>query len=122
MNNQEYLKRAWNCGMRLSNAVRYLEKKGINKTEVVQFFKDTCKAVGYSGSLPTPRPYSNMGLSFSYDPSEEISPGVHYCEKRNLYWKDGTVYCELSARHNGIVGCGADLRQMSRQILEGKQT
>ena len=112
MNNQAHLKRAWNCNMRLSYAVRYLEKKGISKTEVVQFFKATCKAVGYSGSLYMPRPYNNKELAFSYDSSVEISPEVHYCEKRQLWWKNGTVYSKDSARHNGIIGAGADLRQL----------
>ena len=54
---------------------------------------------------------SNRSKAFSYDPSVEISPGLWYCEKRHLWWKDGIVYCEQSAEHNGLIGLGAQLRQ-----------
>lgn len=53
--------------------------------------------------------------AFTGSPSEEIAEGLWFCKQRNLYWKDGTVYCELSARHNGLIGAGAQLKQMLKQ-------
>ena len=55
---------------------------------------------------------SSKELAFSYEPSEEIAEGLWYCAKHDLYWKDGTVYDERSARHNGLIGCGAQLKIM----------
>ena len=55
-------------------------------------------------------------LAFSYEPSEEISPGLFYCKKKHLWWKDGVVYDELSANHNGLIGMGAQLKQVIKDI------
>ncbi len=54
--------------------------------------------------------------AFKGESSEEISKGLWYCKRHDLYWKEDTVYCELSARHNGLIGAGADLQQMLREI------
>jgi hypothetical protein len=59
--------------------------------------------------------FTSKSLAFSCDPSIKISPGLWYCEKRNLWWKDGTVYDELSANHNGIIGAGAQLRNIIKE-------
>jgi hypothetical protein len=53
--------------------------------------------------------------AFRGSPSEEISKGLWYCKQHNLYWKDGTVYCELSARHNGLIGAGAQLKELCKR-------
>ena len=53
--------------------------------------------------------------AFSGSDSEEISTGLWYCKQRNLWWKDGTVYDERSANHNGIIGMGASLSQLIRK-------
>ena len=37
--------------------------------------------------------------------------GVQYSRIRQEYWFNGRVYDERSARHNGIVGAGAMLRE-----------
>lgn len=42
----------------------------------------------------------------------EISPTVEYSAHHNVYWHAGRVYCELSARHNGIIGPGAKLKEI----------
>lgn len=54
--------------------------------------------------------------AFGGSPSIEISPDLWYCKERNLYWKHGTVYCELSARHNGLIGAGAILRSTIKEV------
>lgn len=57
----------------------------------------------------------NKTQAFSGCDSEEISEGLWYCKQRNLYWKDGTVYCERSASHNGLIGFGAKLKQVIKE-------
>ena len=101
--------------MRLSNAVRWLESKDISKAEVVKFYRDTSREVGYSGSINIPKIPANMHRSFSYRPFEEISKGVFYCEEKQLWYKDGTVYSEDSAMHNGIIGAGSRLQSIIQQ-------
>ena len=54
--------------------------------------------------------------AFSGSPSIEISEGLWYCEQRNLYWKDGVTYDELSADHNGLIGVGARLKKIIKEI------
>lgn len=63
---------------------------------------------------------STKTQAFSGTESEEISEGVWYCKQKDLYWKDGTVYDELSARHNGIIGIGAQLRKLTRVINKNR--
>ena len=55
---------------------------------------------------------STKTQAFSGHPSVEVSEGVWYCERQHLWWKDGTVYSEDSAHHNGIIGMGAQLRKI----------
>jgi len=42
----------------------------------------------------------------------EVSPLVEYSKQCDLYWHAGVVYDELSARHNGIIGLGAQLKEI----------
>lgn len=53
--------------------------------------------------------------AFGGKPSVEISPGLWFCESRNLYWKDGRVYDELSASHNGLIGLGSQFKQILKE-------
>ncbi|RLA60648.1 MAG: hypothetical protein DRQ89_12550 [Epsilonproteobacteria bacterium] len=62
----------------------------------------------------------NKALAFQYAPSVEVSPGVWYCEEQNLWWKDGTVYCEESASPNGIIGYGLNFRETLGNVGDGK--
>lgn len=57
---------------------------------------------------------SAMRKAFSYEACEELSEGLYYCAKHNLWWKAGVVYDELSASHNGIIGMGAQLKRTIR--------
>ena len=41
-----------------------------------------------------------------------VADGVEYSESKKIYWSNNRVYCELSARHNGIIGAGAYLRRV----------
>lgn len=41
--------------------------------------------------------------------------GVEYSQELDLYWFEGRVYDERSARHNGIIGAGRDLRQIIKE-------
>lgn len=41
-----------------------------------------------------------------------IHPGVEYSAFHNVYYHKGRVYCELSARHNGIIGIGHKLKEV----------
>lgn len=50
--------------------------------------------------------------AFGGYPSKEISPGLYYCGYKKLYWKNGKVYDELSASHNGLIGLGAQLKEI----------
>jgi hypothetical protein len=43
---------------------------------------------------------------------KELHPGVQYSEECDLYYANKRVYCELSARHNGIIGTGHKLKEM----------
>lgn len=47
----------------------------------------------------------------------DIGNGVEYSESKQLWWfiKTKTVYDEISANHNGIIGFGA---QLKKAILE----
>lgn len=45
------LETAWSTNMRLKNVVRYMEGR-YTKQEVVQFWRDSAKKLGYSGSYP----------------------------------------------------------------------
>lgn len=54
--------------------------------------------------------------AFQCNPSEEISPGLWFCEAKGLWWKDGMIYDELSAQHNGIIGAGAQLKNMIKEV------
>ena len=58
---------------------------------------------------------THKGLAFQYNPSIEISKGLWYCEKKHLWWKNGKVYDELSAHHNGLIGAGALLKELIRR-------
>ena len=51
-------------------------------------------------------------LAFSGEPSVEVGDGLWFCEKLDLWWKDGKVYDRLSAAHNGLIGVGATLRKI----------
>ncbi len=119
MKDHEILRRAWNCNMRLKKAVKFCGERNISKDQVVKFYKSTCKAVGYSGSIAIPRAAASMHRAFSYQPSEEISPGLHYCEQRQLWWKNGTTYDRRGAEHNGLIGAGAQLRQIIKGARNG---
>lgn len=43
---------------------------------------------------------------------ERRGDSVFYSAKLNLWYANGKVYDELSARHNGIIGCGALLKKI----------
>jgi hypothetical protein len=58
--------------------------------------------------------YKDKDKAFSFCPSEEISEGLWYCKEKDLYWKDGKVYDQLSASHNGLIGTGVALREMAK--------
>ena len=64
---------------------------------------------------------STKGQAFAYEESEEISDGLWFCAKFKLYWKDGTVYDERSAAHNGLIGHGAELKQLIKEKPTSKQ-
>lgn len=49
--------------------------------------------------------------AFGGSPSEELSEGLWYCKQKHLWWKNGVVYDELSASHNGLIGLGAQLKE-----------
>jgi len=49
------------------------------------------------------------------DDWKKISPNVEYSKTENLYWSNKTVYDELSANHNGIIGAGAHLRNIIKE-------
>ena len=57
--------------------------------------------------------------AFSGEPSVEVGEGLWFCEKRDLWWKDGKVYDRLSAGHNGLIGAGAILRKVIKVHNEG---
>ena len=52
------------------------------------------------------RPYASDWIS--------IREGLYYSDESKLYWdsKSNTVYDERSAKHNGLIGIGAALRDM----------
>jgi hypothetical protein len=52
-------------------------------------------------------------------PSEEVSDGLWYCERLQLWWKDGKVYDRLSASHNGLIGPGAELKKIAKEHRGG---
>jgi hypothetical protein len=43
-----------------------------------------------------------------------VAPDLEYSDHRKLYWvpSTGKVYDERSARHNGLIGAGAQLRAL----------
>jgi len=41
-----------------------------------------------------------------------VSKGVEKSKSLGLYFKDGKVYDERSASHNGIIGLGVTLREI----------
>jgi hypothetical protein len=56
--------------------------------------------------------YKQKGLAFQYNPSVDLGNGVWYCKSKKLWWKNGTVYDETSASHNGITGPGSQLKKL----------
>ena len=58
---------------------------------------------------------TNKTQAFSGCDYIEISTGLFYCKQKNLYWKNGTAYCPLSATHNGLIGGGAQLKQIIKE-------
>jgi len=58
---------------------------------------------------------TKKALAFNFEPSIEIYPGTWYCEKKQLWWKEGVVYDKLSANHNGIIGVGLQLKSIIKQ-------
>ena len=48
-----------------------------------------------------------------------VSEGVEYSESLKLYWANGNVYDELSASHNGIIGCGLRFREIMKEEQNG---
>lgn len=49
---------------------------------------------------------------------EDYSPGVEYSPSTKLYWANGKGYDELSAYHNGIIGLGAQLKEIIKKENE----
>lgn len=49
---------------------------------------------------------------------ETLPNGVEYSPSKQLWYFKGMVYDERSARHNGLIGAGADLKRM---IEEGNE-
>lgn len=45
---------------------------------------------------------------------EDLGNGLSYSPHLELWYKDGMVYDELSANHNGIIGMGAQLKTIVR--------
>ena len=56
--------------------------------------------------------YKSREVAFQYCPSTQVSEDVWYCEKLDLYWHYGVVYSPDSAAHNGIIGMGAQLKEI----------
>jgi len=46
---------------------------------------------------------------------QQLREGLEYSPRLKLYWYMGQVYDELSARHNGIIGAGAELRRIIKE-------
>ena len=42
--------------------------------------------------------------------------GLQFSEHLQLWYKDGTHYDERSARHNGLIGAGATLREQLQEL------
>ncbi len=55
-----------------------------------------------------------MRKAFSCEPHEHLGGGLYHCPSLSLWWKNGVTYDELSASHNGIIGMGAQIKQMIR--------
>ncbi|MGF1781121.1 hypothetical protein [Vibrio fluvialis] len=53
------LKRAWNCNMKLKFAVRRAAAEGISKEEVVKFWRESARKLGFWGSYPIDKPKRN---------------------------------------------------------------
>lgn len=45
---------------------------------------------------------------------QEGPDGLWYSAGKELYWKDGRHYDRLSASHNGLIGAGAQLKEILR--------
>ena len=43
---------------------------------------------------------------------EIICEDLEYTPTQKLYWHNNRVYCEVSARHNGLIGLGARLKKI----------
>lgn len=56
-----------------------------------------------------------MKKAFSFQPHEEIAPGLYYCKSKDLYFYKGRVYDQLSASHNGLIGMGAMLKNAIKE-------
>lgn len=83
--------------------------KGYRKTTMVQTFKALCRLYGYSGIvplLPRERPAGNWSTI----------NGVEYCSESKRYWFKGSLYCEGSARHNGIIGYGVVFKSIINEV------
>lgn len=46
------------------------------------------------------------------DDWKEVTNGLWHSVELKLFWKDGSHYDLLSASHNGLVGAGANLREI----------
>ena len=93
----DYLRQQWNSGSKLRDAVRRLALKGIPKQEVVKFFRNTARDIGYSASLPVPpiqgrRPTRDEVISeYSGVVGGFFGPNTTYAA-----WKGTTVNAELA--------------------------
>ena len=69
------------------------------------------RAKKLTGQWEHVRPSSDLRKpSRSYAPDwEELGNGLSYSKREGLYYKKGRHYDDTSARHNGIIGTGAQL-------------
>lgn len=54
------------------------------------------------------------------DDWKEIGENFYYSESLELFWYKGMHYDHRSARHNGLIGAGAELKSVIKSVKSRK--
>lgn len=106
---------SFSSGTPLRLAVTRFQKTAPDMTqqEVIEIYRRCHRDPDYVSAVLSPkarRPYAT-------DWEVVNASGVVYSPSLKLYWLDGRSYDHRSAAHNGLVGTGANLRQLLAQTL-----
>lgn len=103
-----FINRSFNSGRPLKDLVKHGIHKHYSKSAIVRDWVILCRKHGYSGQIPR---IVKKPIALDW-----IKCGdVEYSPELNLYWDGKNKYCEVSARHNGLIGLGVVLKNQIKE-------